>query len=169
MLEQSRAGTNAASLVFLHAALDDTVLALCKASRVAAPKEWVRKINKRNVTIERVREQGYAALEVEHLDKFVSQLEKESLPKKADTLLSFCPPLIGDDNHRYNRDRLVALDRLRHEVVHNSGPIAIETIEDDCFFLYRTGFMLAWAVVGKYDLIELLNPYALFSDRSGSP
>ena len=58
-----------------------------------------------------------------------------------------------DENYRYNRERIIALDNLRHDYVHHGGlGVRLLQGEDDLSFLRGTDMFLAMLVCQRFRL-----------------
>lgn len=132
-------------LLFMHAVLDDVLFQCCVASVRAAPLEWQSHVLNRKVALAEVQETDFQRLLESQLAKLLEALERESLLKKADSLLGILKPqpceLVGE-THAYDRSRLESLDELRHSIVHRKGPQQIPTLNDDLSYLEFVLFTL---------------------------
>jgi len=148
--EESLAATiDSSSLVFMHAALDDTLLQCVAAIAHAAPRHLEDRVERRKIELREVRDSEYDRLLDQKLDQFLLQLERESLLVKTDLLLGVLRPTARELRgvHQFDRDRLSELDRQRHDVVHGSGLRQLPNIEDDLAFIQFVGFLF-WGLVG---------------------
>jgi len=163
LLGNAQARLNAASLVFAHSALDAWVLDLCRVTAMKAPRDWESSVKDKQIALLSVRQSTYESLLDEALRGFFQQLEKESLLKKVDLLFQRCrpEPEWRGQTYRYDRDRLMRLDTLRHEIIHGdalSGDIPDLRVE--LLYLRETGMHLMRIVSLRYK-VQLDPSYAL--------
>jgi hypothetical protein len=81
-----RGSVDAASLVFMHFALDGAVHDLCRATALVAPTAWELFIDDQKERLADVRAKGYEALAKERLDRYIAALSRETMVKKTDRL-----------------------------------------------------------------------------------
>jgi hypothetical protein len=116
---------DAATLIFAHSVLDSAALDWCRVCALAAPDDFLPLIDQKKVTLADVQAVSYAELRATALQDYLDNLDKVPLLKKLDLLFSLCrpsPTFVGiDENYRYDRERLIALDTLRHDYVHHGG------------------------------------------------
>ena len=90
--------------------------------------------------LELVKALGYSAVLLAKIDAELTALEKESLLKKIDRLFSICQPEKGFNPFtrpfKFDRDRLVRFDQIRHGIVHG-GLLEgdLDFSDDDLLFL----------------------------------
>jgi hypothetical protein len=144
-LNAFRRSVDAASLVFMHSALDAAVEDLCRVTALVAPLGWQPFLDDRKERLGDVRGKGYDTLFAEHLQRSIAALSRESLLKKVDRLFQLCRPgpEYGRAGYVFDRNRLTALDALRHQVVHGDRVREpIDGIDDALHFLLETGLFL---------------------------
>jgi len=155
---------DAASLVFAHAIIDNLVYDLCTISSWILADKWSGKVRKRSVSLEDIPRLARDDIRNNLISKYVSCLERKSLLKKFDILLSVCRP--SDDlqlthGQRLDRDRLRGLDALRHDVAHrNHASSILPHGDDDIKFLKDMCSLLVLAVCKSCNL--KLNPLKMF-------
>jgi hypothetical protein len=114
---------SAASLVFAHAVFDATLFDFCRVTALWSWREWLEVIKDRKVSVAEVDQATKSRTLMNTVDKYVEQLERESVLKKADMLHKII--IKPGENYRttvrqyeYSRDKLELIDRARHEAVH---------------------------------------------------
>jgi len=112
---------SAASLVFAHGVFDATLFDYCRVSALWVWKDWFELIKSRKVSIEQVEQATKYQMLLKSVDDYLTQLERESILKKADILHQVIKPgnyqtTVRD--YAYSRDKLQAIDRARHDAVH---------------------------------------------------
>lgn len=167
-----RTAIDAASLVFMHSALDAAVSDLCEAVALSAPQDWDVFVGERRVTMSRVKEAAYEELRGDELRKHLDALSKESLIKRVDRLYALCRPEAGLEliaGYVFDRDRLVAVDETRHDIIHGVGTnTAVSGVEPLLEFIFRTGLHLFALVNWRYDLkLDVGLYFELAPKRSG--
>lgn len=158
--ERSITGANnlvaAASLVFGHAVFDATLFDYCRAIALWSWKEWLDLIKDRRVSISEVEQSSTYRTLLNSIDKYLSQLERESILKKADTLYRVIKP--GDyqttvREYEYSRERLEAIDNARHEAVHRLRfHEGFEGVEETINYLRKTVVHFMGLVHRRYGL-----------------
>jgi hypothetical protein len=163
-LQRFAQAIDAASLIFVHSAVDAAVSDLCRVSLLLAPLQWEKFVADKKATLHEVRTQGVEEVFRGKLEAHMEALQKESLPKRADRLFAVCKPARDFDPIRgyvYDRDELVSVDDTRHLVVHGSGVAQpIVDCEKKLEFLVKTGLFFTGMV--NASLGVKINPlYAL--------
>ena len=116
---------DAASLVFMHSAVDGAAYDLCLLSAFMRPSDWDPFIEKRQVLLSEVKEHGYDEMAKRRRDKYLADFERSSLLDKVDRLFQLCQP---PSPTGFDRDRLEEIDRSRHDVVHGeTSPRRLQT------------------------------------------
>ena len=91
--------------------------------------------------------------------------------KRVDRLFTVCQPPAGFSpvlDYTYDRDELVRLDDLRHDVVHAPGELpAIADLDDAKGFLDHTGMFLIGLVNHRYK-VKMNSLYALAFQQRGA-
>ncbi len=130
---------DAASLIFAHSVLDDAALQFCRVTAEASPNMWERFVREKKISLKEVRNSTYESLFRQKLDDYFNKLERESLMAKVQKMFEVCQP---DANFRpirefsYDKSRLESLDKLRHDIVHGTGPVAgLPNGDDDIRFM----------------------------------
>jgi hypothetical protein len=115
-------------------------------------------INQKKVTLAEVQEAtSFSELRATAINGYLDSLDRAPLLKKLDLIFSLCPPsptFVGlYENYRYDRERVITLDNLRHGYVHHGGlGIRLPQGEDDLSFLCETDMFLALLVCQRYRL-----------------
>ena len=150
------ASVDAASLVFAHSVIDSAALNYCHCCALANPQDWEKFVAKKKISVEEIKGLSYDDILKKKVNDYINSLDKESLLTKADRLFQVCSPprdFSPLDNFCYDRDRLLKLDRMRHEIVHKSSTIPLlPNGNDDIWFLQQSDNYLMALVNSKFDL-----------------
>lgn len=139
---------DAASLVFMHSALDAGMLDLFRVIHQADPAALTGAVEAKQASLKDVREKGYDALRNDHIEDFIKQIDRKSVIEKTDKLLVACKPEGYErKDFVFDRDRLIKIDDLRHGVVHGERPKGpIPKVEEYVSYLSETGLFF-WGMV----------------------
>ncbi|MCH7750077.1 MAG: hypothetical protein IH939_18480, partial [Acidobacteria bacterium] len=150
-----QAAVDAASLVFMHSALDGVAYDLCLFSAFMRPTDWDQFVEKRQVLLSDVKEHGYEEIAKRMREKCLADFERSSLLDKVNRLFQLCRPTSPTG---FDRDRLEEIDRSRHDVVHGEtlAP-SIADMDKAIDVLFRSGIFLLQMVCKRYD-VELFAP-----------
>jgi len=150
------ASVDAASLVFMHSALDGAAFDLCKVTTMVAPFDWEQFLGEQKVSLLDVKSAVYENLFRSKLADHLKVLERESLLKKVDRLFQLCKPPSGFApilGYQFNRDRVQALDQIRHDIIHgDAAGKLLADMEGSIKFLLNTGLFLLGLVNHRYDV-----------------
>ena len=125
--ESAKAAADAASIIQAHAVLDATLYKLCCDSAKFALELWLPFVLEKKVSIRDLQSSSIEDLQRKTLQVHLEQLERESLLAKCDVLFKVLKPKTVRrvlPGYSYSRERLVALDQLRHDMVHKLQFIA---------------------------------------------
>lgn len=146
----------AASVVFTHSVIDDAALAYCRATALAAPKDWESYVINRKVELAELRAASFDQTFTSMLDTYFEELAQKPLLKKADLLFERCQPpkqWAPIERYNYDRDRLEKFDKLRHEIVHGDAlRTQLRVTAEDWDFLEKTPMFFMLLVNYKYHL-----------------
>jgi hypothetical protein len=164
VIANTRAGIDAASLVFAHSALDDCAWSFLRVCALASPTDWDPVIREKKVNYDLVGKAPEAIREILILEK-LEQLERESLLKKVDLLFRLCTPpkdFAPIKNYSYDRDRLEIIDSTRHGIIHREGlGKSVPNIVDVLDFIANVANYLLALVNNKYgvqlNILKLFN------------
>jgi hypothetical protein len=114
---------DSASLVFMHSALDGGMLDLFRVIHQADPTALTGAVEAKQSSLKDVHEKGYEALRNDHIADFIKQMDRKSLIEKTDKLrVAWKPEGYERQGYAFDRELLVKIDELRHEVsVSNSS------------------------------------------------
>lgn len=149
---------DAASLVFAHSILDAAAFDLCKVSALIDIDPWIELVSARKISLSALKTDSYETIARSHVDAYLDDLERKSLMEKIDRLFAICKPLDGIspyEDYKYVRDRVVELDKLRHDVVHHAGPVPLPNGSGDIKYLAHTYSYLVAMVAHKHSLDRL--------------
>ncbi len=135
-----------------------------KVCSLAAPADWDAILKDRKVAFTSVGKSP-ELIRAELINERLEQLERESLVKKVDLLFQLCTPpkdFAPINNYAYDRERLLAIDNARHEIVHRDGMgKSIPNIEEDLEYISKTANFLMGPVNKKYgvqlNVIKVMN------------
>jgi len=159
---------NAASIVFMHSALDAIVTDLCQISALISPDDWFKYIENKKVTFKKMKKSSYEQMFLKELDGFINEIDHKSLIERTQILFSLCQPsedfeIISDFS--FKQEKLKRMDSLIHEIVYNNGILStVENVKDKVDYLLNTGLHLWGMIYKKYDL--KLNPSYLFKNNT---
>lgn len=142
-----QAEIDGASLVFAHSALDAAASDYLKVVAKARPELFFKRFGRTKVELALLVGGDPLASAIAHIETQVDALERDSLPRKLEALIAVChesrpgsPPLSGRvKDYNYDSVRLLALDRLRHDVVHHAASINLPGGEGDIDYMDATG------------------------------
>ena len=142
---------DAASLVFMHSALDASVQDLCLVCSLAAPNDWEPFIVEQKVSLSDVKAADFETLFNQRLSQHVEALERNSLVKRVDRLFQLCKPsgYYSRPGYSYDRDRLEKIDQDRQAVIHDDG-VVLRHVDTVLKFLFETGLFLFGMVNHRY-------------------
>jgi len=167
-----RASVDAASLVFMHSALDGAAYDLCQVTTLVASSDWEPILAEQKVQLSDVKSVGYEAIFKKKLVHYLTAFERESLLKKVDRLFQLCRPPSGFApilGYRFDRDMLQALDRTRHDIIHGNIAAGLPgDIEASVEFLLNTGLFLLALVNHRYD-VKLDPSYLVKASPGATP
>lgn len=162
-----KASVDAASLIFAHSVIDNAALNYCRCCALVNPRDWEQFVEKKKVAIEDIKGLSTDEILAKKVHEYISSLDRESLVLKADRLFQVCRPSAGFaplHNYTYDRDRLLKLDEMRHDIVHKSSSVPmLPNGDDDIWFLQQTANFFMALVNGKYDL--RINPYHMVQSK----
>ena len=147
---------DAASLILTHSYLDATAFDYCRVIEMVSPQSWEKFVSDRKFTVKELKGKTYGDVLHQHVNRFVKSLERASLIEKTDRIFEICPPPLGYvfiQGYEFNRDRLIKLDELRHDIVHGDGlKQPISACEDELLFLQRTAMFLFGILSKKFNV-----------------
>jgi hypothetical protein len=119
--DSAKAAVDAAALLYAHAILDAVVFKLCSISVALDADAWAEEIEGKQVRLSELRVNAVEQVKGKMLKAYLSQIERESLLRKCDTLFRVIKPATTRGilkKYKYSRERLALLDGLRHDLVH---------------------------------------------------
>jgi hypothetical protein len=151
-----KASIDAASLIFAHSIIDNATFNYCRCCALANPSDWGKFVEKKKVSIEDIKGLTEVEILTNKVHEYISSLDRESLLVKADKLFQVCQPQSGFapiHNYEYDRDHLLKLDEMRHDIVHKSSSVPVlPNGDNDIWFLQQTTLFFMSLVNLKYDL-----------------
>jgi len=130
---------DAACLVFAQSILDDAALQYCRVTSIVSPSSWEPFVINRTVKLEDVRNENYQSLLTAKIEDSLNKLERESLLMKFEKVFQICQPkpdFKPIKGFSFDRSRLESLDRLRHAIIHQTGPVQrLPKGDDDLHFM----------------------------------
>lgn len=145
--------TQASSLVFAHSLLDAVAIDLCRVILRIDATAWRSFVSAKKASLSEVLEKGAAGVEAELAANLVEGLERESIPKKVDTLFAICRPSADfqpAEDYKYERQTLERIDQERHDLVHGDLPATCEVSVNDIWYLQQTALFLCAMVSERF-------------------
>jgi hypothetical protein len=171
-LRQAQDSVDAASLIFAHSVLDGVALDYCRVTALADPGAWGQILKDRPVTLEEAKGRPFEKMLQKHLERYLGQLERESLFRKIDVIYQVCrsePNAETIRGYAFDRGRLERLDRRRHEIIHGAAlGQAIPDIENELKYMLDTANHLMVLVAVRFGLklaAEHLKSFMLMAKR----
>ena len=124
--KNTKAAIEAACIVFAHGIIDACVYEYLTVTALAAPNLWDSWLERKRIHIElsKVKNSTYEQIRDERIiDILTKEVERKSLIYKLDLLHKIIPPKNGFNEvfgDAYDRERIVTLDDLRHNIVHKN-------------------------------------------------
>jgi hypothetical protein len=149
---------DAASLVFAHSILDAAAFDLCRVTALIDINPWVELVSARKISLSALKTDSYETIARAQVNAYLEDLERKSLIEKIDRLFGICKPRNGISpyaEYNYDRDRVVTLDKMRHDVVHHAGPISLPDGSNDIKYLAHTYSYLVAMVAYRHTLPRL--------------
>lgn len=164
-----KAAVDAASLVFAHSIVDSAALDFLRVTAAHNHLDWVPFIEQKKIPISALGGCTYDDIVRDTVAQYIDSLDRQSLMTKVDRLFQICRPEPNFEpmsDYKFDRDRLVKLDRLRHDIVHGSGPVTtLEDGDNDVWFLQKTAFYFMGLVNMRYD--TRIDPMLLVQPKIG--
>jgi hypothetical protein len=166
------AAVDAASIVFVHSAVDAAVSDLCRVTYLIDPIRWRPFIENQKVALSEVASRSSDDLWSEKLDAHLAALDKESIRKRAERLFAICKPSKPFEaiaNFTYDVNVVERLDKLRQDIIHGSGPNSIPNCVAELDYLVKVGLYFFGMVNRAFDVrINTLYAIGLELPVSGS-
>jgi hypothetical protein len=148
-----RGSVDAAAVVFMHAALDAATYDLCRVTAMVAPADWEPLVERQKVALGEMKTDSYDAILQRLIERQVNDFERRSLVEKADRLLALCRPtkeFVPVTGFAYDRERLIEMDRLRHDIVHRGSRPPVGAVHEILERLLNSGLHLLGLVSHRY-------------------
>lgn len=145
----------AASLIYAHSLLEGIVIDLCRCIADTSPSTWDNRIARKQVPFERLSSASLDDIRQQLVDEYLKALDRDSLPKKIETLLGACRPpkdFSPLEDFSFDGDRIQFLDAQRHDLVHGALPLKSAVSADQIDFLQKTALYLVAMVSHAYGL-----------------
>jgi len=172
--KDAKAAIEAACIVFAHGIIDACVYEYLTITALAAPNLWDSWLEKKGIHIElsKVRNSTYEQIRDKRIiDILTKEVERKSLIYKLDLLHKITPPKNGFNKvfgDAYDRERIVTLDNLRHNIVHkNIWKYKSLDLDKELLFWWGINEYLSRLVVESTSLI--LELYDGSSEESPKP
>jgi hypothetical protein len=144
----------AAGLVFMHSAYENAIFDLIKRLVTYDPEPWLTCIDKKQVPFEKVRSTSVSAIQGDLLADWLEAVERESLPKKIERVLSVVrtgPLKDVIPGFDFDMEELKKIDQLRHNVTHEPNfANPIQDVNGKLRFLHCTVLLLEKLAEQKY-------------------
>jgi hypothetical protein len=156
-------------LVFSHSDLESTIERLLKISQLCDINAWMSFIESKQIPISTIRNDLETGLATK-LEVYIIELHRESLLIKIGQLEKLLKRSITQSavkDYVYDASRLRALDKLRHDLAHQSKKdYTIEEAQSDITYLYNTAFHFLVLTVERYDLQGQWRPATDFATNT---
>ena len=154
-IANARASIDAASIIFAHSILDGAASECCQVTALLAPLDWEQSVADKRVRLADVKSTSYEDLVKANLEPLIAELERKSLLQKIDLLFQRCQPPdkwapMGE--YKFDRDRIVAFDELRHDIIHGAGPREIPGLDTELDYLSSTTLFMLLLVNYRYKI-----------------
>ncbi len=116
---------NAASIVFAHGVIEEFVNGYLTITSQIKPESWEYLIRYKEMKIESFKNNSYEEIRNKAIKKLLQQeIRYKPLIGKLDLLHKITPPqgdiLSSNDSFSYDRNRIIKLDNIRHQIVHGN-------------------------------------------------
>jgi hypothetical protein len=141
----TRSAIDSASVVIVHAALDEAVNDYLLLIATTEPTLWGKNVREETVPMKTIMQVPYAELLREKALSAAKGYCKESLPKKVEWILERCyrnDCTLSPPEFRFDVDRLKKFDLLRHKVAHGSTCATVTNMNEVLLFLWQKMFSL---------------------------
>jgi len=137
----ARSAIDSASVVIIHAALDEAVNRYLLLIAMAEPTLWETGVCEETVPMKTIKQVPYADLLLKKALDAAREFGHQSLKKKVEWILGRCYrndcPL-SPPEFRFDVDRLKTFDDLRHKVAHGSNCATVTNMDEVLLFLWQT-------------------------------
>jgi len=151
-----KASIDATSIILAHSCVDAAAFDYCKIIEIVSISSWEKFIADVKMPLKEIKGKEYDKILAQKVRKFVASLERESLMYKIDRIFEVCQPPQGFafiTDYEFDKDRLVKLDKLRHEIIHGEGlKKPLENCGDDVHFLRQTAVFLMGPLHERFDV-----------------
>jgi len=137
----ARSAIDSASVVIVHAAIDEAVNDYLLLIAKAEPALWEEEVSEKTVPMKTIRLTKYSELLQEKCLAAAKGLMHQSLPNKVEWVLTACyrnDCTLSPPEFRFDVDRLRKFDALRHEVAHGSTCATVANMDEVLLFLWQT-------------------------------
>jgi hypothetical protein len=137
----ARSAIDSASVVIIHAALDEAVNDYLLLIARAEPTLWEAHISKETVPMKTIQQTPYVDLLLKKALDAAKGFGHQSLKKKVEWILGRCYQndcTLSPPEFRFDVDRLKKFDDLRHEVAHGSICATVANMDEVLLFLWQT-------------------------------
>jgi hypothetical protein len=137
----ARSAIDSASVVIIHAALDEAVNDYLLLIAKAEPTLWETDVSKEAVPMRTIQQTPYADLLLKKALDAARGFGHQSLKKKVEWILGRCyrnDCTLSPPGFRFDVDRLKTFDDLRHEIAHGSTCATVTNMDDVLLFLWQT-------------------------------
>jgi hypothetical protein len=146
----------ASGLIFAHSFLEESLDTTLKITRLVDIESWLSFISDRTVTVGSIVDKSLEAAIEDKITSFVTTLRRDGILKQIDVLAKILRKSItksGVRDYNYDREKIVALDDLRHRQAHRrSTEYTIDNARKDVRYLQLTALHFLDLVTFKYDL-----------------
>jgi len=153
-LDEALNGAKAASLIFIHTGLESCLEVIARFGAEQNPNEWAHLFGNKKISIKEVVENSPSELLKIYAEKYLDTFSREPLPEKVKILLSVLKPNSGQYNdYKYDQEKLIRIDSLRHECAHGGIDLAdFSSIYYDIDYLKDTGEFFLHLMATKHKI-----------------
>ena len=137
----ARSAIDSASIVIIHAALDEAVNDYLLLIATAEPTLWETDVCEETVPMKTIKQVPYADLLLKKALDVAKGFGHQSLKKKVEWILRTCcrnDCTLSPPNFRFDVDRLKKFDLLRHQVAHGQTCATVTNMDEVLLFLWQT-------------------------------
>jgi hypothetical protein len=158
-LHSFNAAVDAASLVFVHSAVDAAISDLCRVTYIIDPSRWRPFVEAQKIALAETDSSTLDDVWRLKLDAYMSALERESLRRRTERLFTICKPDPTFDpigNFKYDINSVDRLERLRQDIIHGSGPDIIPKCDLELEYMTKVGLYFLTMVNKAFGVV--INP-----------
>jgi hypothetical protein len=140
-IASARSAIDSASVVIIHAALDEAVNHYLLLIAMVKPALWETYVCKEDVPMKAIKHIPYADLLLQKALAVAKGYRGKSLPNKVQWIIRTCHRndcTLSPPEFRFDVDRLKNFDLLRHKVAHGPTCYTVTNMDEVLLFLWQT-------------------------------